>query len=83
MIIIFRLYGELINLSLMAAKINWDDKSILSLDPRTMEIELQVQKILELQQIANNLLDVFTDCKGVTKFLNPVVNVSCQVDVPI
>jgi hypothetical protein len=30
-------------------EIDWDDKSILSSDPRKKEIELQVQKILELQ----------------------------------
>jgi hypothetical protein len=29
-------------------KINWDDKSIISSDPRTKEIELQVQKIINL-----------------------------------
>jgi hypothetical protein len=42
-------------------EINWDDKSIISSDPRTKETELQVQKILELQQIASNLPDTFTD----------------------
>jgi hypothetical protein len=30
-------------------EIVWDDKSIVSSDPRTKETELQVQKILELQ----------------------------------
>jgi hypothetical protein len=29
-------------------KIIWNDKTILSSDPRTKETELQVQKILEL-----------------------------------
>jgi hypothetical protein len=47
-------------------EINWDDKSIISSDPRTKETELQVQKIIELQQIASNLSDAFTDYKGVT-----------------
>jgi hypothetical protein len=36
-------------------EIDWDDKSFLSSDPRTKETELQIQKILELQQIASNL----------------------------
>jgi hypothetical protein len=49
-------------------EINWDDKSILSSDPRTKETEIQIQKIIELQQIASNLTDVFTDYKGVTIF---------------
>jgi hypothetical protein len=30
-------------------EIDWDDKSILSSDPRAKETKLQVQKILELQ----------------------------------
>jgi hypothetical protein len=55
-------------------EINWDDKSILSSNLRTKETKLQVQKIIELQQIASNLPDVFTDYKGVTKSLNSVVN---------
>jgi hypothetical protein len=58
-------------------KINWDDKSILSFDPGTKETELQVQ------QIASNLPDAFTGYKGVTKSLNPVVNVPYRVEVPI
>jgi hypothetical protein len=64
-------------------EINWDDKSILSSDPRTKEIELQVQKIIELQQIASNLPNVFIDYKCITKFLNSTVNVPCRVEVPI
>jgi hypothetical protein len=64
-------------------EINWDDKSILSSDPCTKETELQVQKIIELQQIASNLLDAFTDYKGVTKSLNPTANAPCRVEVLI
>jgi hypothetical protein len=64
-------------------KIDWGDKSILSSDPHTKETELQVQKILELQQIASNLPDAFTNYKGVTKSLNHAVNAPCRVEVPI
>jgi hypothetical protein len=64
-------------------KINWDDKSILSSDPHTKEIEFQVQKILKLQQIAINLPDAFTDYKSITKSLNPTVNMPYRVEVPI
>jgi hypothetical protein len=48
-------------------KINWDAQDISTNDPRTQESELQVQKIINLQNIANNLPDAFTDYKGVTK----------------
>jgi hypothetical protein len=64
-------------------KIDWDDKSILSSNPCTKETKLQVQKILELQQIASNLPDAFTDYKCVTKSMNPTVNALYRVEIPI
>jgi hypothetical protein len=64
-------------------EINWDDKFILSSDPCTKETELQVQKIIELQQIASNLPDVFTDYKGVRRSLNPAINTPYRVEVSI
>jgi hypothetical protein len=63
-------------------KINWDDKFILSSSPRTKETELQIQKIINLQNIATNLLDSFTDYKGVTKYWNPTVNAPERMEVP-
>jgi hypothetical protein len=64
-------------------EIVWDDKSILSSDPRTRENELQVQKIIELHHIASNMPDAFNDYKGVTKSLNPAINAPNQVEEPI
>jgi hypothetical protein len=61
----------------------WDGKSILSFDQHIRQIGPQVQKIIELHQIASNLPDVFTDYKDVTKSLNLVVNAPCRVEVPI
>jgi hypothetical protein len=66
-----------------AREINWDDKYIPSSDPHIKEIGLQVQKIIELQQIASNPPDVFTDYKCVTKSLNSAVNAPCRVEVSI
>jgi hypothetical protein len=43
---------------------NWYDKSRISLDPCTYETELQVQKIIDLQNITNKLPNTFTDYKG-------------------
>jgi hypothetical protein len=40
---------------------------MISSDPRTQETELQVHKIINLQNTANNLLDVFIDYNGVMK----------------
>jgi hypothetical protein len=67
---------------LKCQEINWDDKSILSSDPRTKETELHVQKIINLQNVANNLSDAFTDYKCVTKSWNHAVNTPKRVEVP-
>jgi hypothetical protein len=48
-------------------EIDWNAIAILASDPRTQETELQVQKIINLQHLANNLPDLFTDLKGVIK----------------
>jgi hypothetical protein len=42
-------------------KINWDAIDISNSDPRTSETELQVQKIINLQHIANNMPDAFAN----------------------
>ena len=64
-------------------EIDWNAHAISSSDPRTQETELQVRKIINLQHLANNLPDSFTDLKGVTKSLNPARNAPERVEVPI
>jgi len=49
-------------------EIDWNAKGISSSDPRTTETELQVQRIIDLQNIANNLPDAFADYKDVTVY---------------
>jgi hypothetical protein len=63
-------------------EIDWNAQGISSSDPRTQETELQVRKIIDLQHIANNLPDSFTDYKGVTKSYNPARNAPERVEVP-
>jgi len=63
-------------------EIDWDAKGISFTNPRTTEAELQVQKIIDLQNIANNLPGAFVDHKGVTKSLHPARNVPERVEVP-
>jgi hypothetical protein len=46
-------------------EIDWNALAISASDPRTQETELQVRKIINLQHLANNLPDSFTDLKGV------------------
>ena len=64
-------------------EIDWNAQAISSSDPRTQETELQVWKIINLQHLANNLPDSFTDLKGVTKSLNPARNAPERVKVLI
>ena len=45
----------------------WNASNIQSLDPRTKESELEVQRIIHLQNIANNLPNAFTGVKSVSK----------------
>ena len=63
-------------------EINWDATDISNLDPRTSKTKLQVQKIINLQHIANNMSDAFADYKGVTESYNPARNVPERVEVP-
>jgi hypothetical protein len=62
-------------------EIDWNVEGIHSLDPRTNESELEVQKIINLRKIANNLPDAFTDYKGVTKSHVPAMNVPERVEI--
>ena len=51
-------------------------------DPRTNQCELEVQRIIHLQNLANQLPYAFIDTKKVTKSHITVVNAPSQIDVP-
>ena len=63
-------------------EIDWNAEGISFLDPRTTETKLQVQRIIDLQNIINNLPDTFSDYKDVTKPLHPARNMPERVEVP-
>ena len=63
-------------------EIDWNAKGIQFTDPRTTEAKQQVQRIIDLQNIANNLPDAFIDYKGVTNSLHSARNVPERVEVP-
>ena len=42
-------------------EIEWNATEMQSLDPHTSESELEVQRIIHLQSLANELLDAFSD----------------------
>ncbi|KAJ9553648.1 hypothetical protein OSB04_017693 [Centaurea solstitialis] len=58
----------------------WNELSYL--DPQTKQCELKVQKIIQLQRLANQLPDTFTDLKKVTKSHIPAANASIKINVP-
>ncbi|GJV04362.1 disease resistance CC-NBS-LRR class family protein [Tanacetum coccineum] len=60
----------------------WCEPSLLYLDPRTKQCETEVQKIMHLQEIANQLPDAFTDTKRVTKSHKPAANAPARVEIP-
>jgi hypothetical protein len=64
-------------------EINWDAIDTQKKDPHTKESELQVQRIINLQNTANNLSDSFTVCKSVTKSYIPARNVLEIIELPL
>ena len=55
-------------------EISCKEDQLNSFDPQTSQSELEVQKIIQLEQIAAQLPDAFTDVKGVIKSHIPVAN---------
>ena len=64
-------------------EITWNTPSLLHLDPRTKQSELEVQRIIHLQDLADQLLDAFTDPDKVLKSHIPVVNAPAHIEIPI
>ena len=53
------------------------------LDPRTDQCKLEIQKIIHLQNIANQLPNTFVDANKVTKSHITTANVLSNIDIPI
>ena len=53
------------------------------LNPHTNQCELEVQRIIHLQNLANQLQDAFINTKKVTKSYILVANTPAQIDVPV
>ena len=64
-------------------EITWNTPSLLHLDPRTEQSELEVQRILHLQDLADQLPDAFTDPNKVMKSHIPAVNTLAHIEIPI
>ena len=57
--------------------------TISHLDPRTTQCESEVRRIVNLQMIANQLPDAFTDAAKVTKSHIPAANTPARIIVPV
>ena len=55
---------------------------ISHLDPHINQSELEVQRIIHLQDIADQLPDVFTDSKKIVKSHIPAANNPARIEVP-
>jgi hypothetical protein len=62
-------------------EINWNVSTLSNFDPRTNQCELEVQRIIHLQGIANQLPDVFTDSKKIVKSHIPAANIPARIEV--
>ena len=63
-------------------EITWNESSLSHLDPRTKQSELEVQKIIHLQVLANQLPNAFIDSTKVTKSHIPASNIPARVEIP-
>ena len=57
--------------------------TLTHLDPRTNQCELEVQRIIHLQNLANQLQDAFIETKKVTKSHILATNTPTRIDVPV
>ena len=64
-------------------EISWKTSTMTHLDPRTNQCELEVQRIIHLQNLANQLLDAFIDTKKVTKSHISTTNTLPRIDVSV
>ena len=63
-------------------EIIWNESSLSHLDPRTKQFELEVQKIIHLQGLANQFPDAFIDSTKVTKSHIQTANIPARIEIP-
>ena len=63
-------------------EITWNNLKLSHFDPRTNQCELEVQRIIHLQNIANQLPDVFTSSEKIVKSHIPAANAPFRIEIP-
>ncbi|CAH9145347.1 unnamed protein product, partial [Cuscuta epithymum] len=66
--------GDIKEMDPRTKDITWNATNLSFLDSRTNACEQEIQKIIHLQNVANQLPDAFTDSKKVTKSHVPTMN---------
>ena len=61
---------------------SWNASSLSHYDPRTNQSEVEVQRMIHLQNITNQLPDAFIDTKKVTRSHIPAANTLARIIVP-
>ena len=79
---VFPLLGGEKSIPKEQGEISWKVSTMIHLDPRTNQCELEVQRIIHLQNLANQP-DAFIDTKKVTKSHIPAANTLARIDVPV
>jgi hypothetical protein len=80
---IFPLLGREKSLPEVRQEITWNNSTLSHFDSRTNQCELEVQRIIHLQSIANQLPDAFTDNKKIVKFHIPATNIPAKIEVHV
>ena len=62
-------------------EITWNNPKLPHFDPGTNQCELEVQRIIHLQNIANQLPDVFTSSEKVVKSHIPAANAPFRIEI--
>ncbi|XP_068314943.1 uncharacterized protein [Pyrus communis] len=63
-------------------ELSWYAPTMSHLDPRTTPSETEVQRIIDLQSIAQSISDAYNDLDKVTRSHIPTTNAFARIDVP-
>jgi len=78
---IFPSLGKEKSLSEARQEITWNNSTLSHFDPRTNQCELEFQRIIHLQSIANQLPDAFIDNKKIIKSHISAANTPAKIEV--
>ena len=61
---------------------SWSVPTLSHLDPRSALADSEVQRIIELENVADSMPDAFTDLAKMTRSHIPAANVPARIDIP-